>query len=84
MRSIKITLTEAEYAILGAMSKKKRRTTAQQAASIIVNKIKSSRSSLQRDVIEEAQCAVTVSSEYRQLINKKRKERIKASHIDGE
>ena len=84
MKSVKITLTEEEYAILGTLSKKKRRTTSQQAASIIVNKLKSSRNSLRREVMEEAQCAVAISPEYRQLIEEKRKERIKSNHIDGE
>ena len=33
--------------------------------------------------MEEAQCAVAVSPEYRQLISEKRTERANAAHIDG-
>ena len=83
MKKITITLTEEEYAILGALSNKQRRTTAQQAASILVDKIKSSRNSLRREVMEEAQCAVAVSPEYRQLISEKRTERQNSAYIDG-
>ena len=83
MKTLTIKLTEEEYAILAALSKKQRRNPTQQAASIIVDKIKSSRNSLRREVMEEAQCAVAVSPEYRQLISEKRTERINAAHIDG-
>ena len=84
MKTLTIKLTEEEHAILAALSKKQRRNPTQQAASIIVDKIKSCRNSLRREVMEEAQCAVAISPEYRQLIEEKRKERIKSNHIDGE
>ena len=84
MKTLTIKLTEEEYAILAAMSKKQRRNTTQQAASIIVDKIKSSRNSLRKEVMEEAQCAVAVSPEYRQLISEQRTERTNSAYIDGE
>ena len=84
MKTLLIKLTEEEHAILAALSKKQRRNTAQQAASIIVDKIKSSRNSLRKEVMEEAQCAVTVSPEYRQMISEKRAERTNSAYTDGE
>ena len=83
MKTLTIKLTEEEHAILAALSKKQRRNPTQQAASIVVDKIKSCRGALKREVFEEAQCAVAVSPEYRQLISEKRTERINAAHIDG-
>ena len=84
MKTLTIKLTEEEYAIIAALSKKQRRNPTQQAASIIVDKIKSCRNSLRKEVMEEAQCAVAVSPEYRQLISEKRTERQNSAYIDGE
>ena len=50
MKTLTIKLTEEEHAILAALSKKQRRNPTQQAASIIVDKIKSCRGSLKREV----------------------------------